>query len=123
MNLFDPYGLEPVTDPTPKNTNKKELSQTPSAIAQRIKQQKVQAKICELKEEMGCYDCGIKNPAIIEFHHEVDDPSNRNFNKLNTFASLEKELKKGKFLCRNCHGIRHIDPETGKVNYGNINFR
>ena len=123
MNLFDPYGLETVEEPKPKNKEKKKLSQNPNAISKRNIQQKVQAKIYSLKEENGCYDCGIKNPAIIEFHHEVDDPTNRNFNKLNTFASLERELKKGKFLCRNCHGLRNTDPVTGKVDYTKIDFR
>jgi hypothetical protein len=121
MNLFDPYGLETVEEPKPKNINPPPLSK--KTICKRKFQQKVQAKIYSLKEEKGCYDCGIKNPAIIEFHHEVDDPTNRNFNKLNTFASLERELKKGKFLCRNCHGLRHTDPVTGKVDYTKIDFR
>jgi predicted HNH restriction endonuclease len=67
------------------------------------------------KTTLACVICGVKHPAVIDFHHVVRT-NKKNVSKLvrnNAFSQLRKELKKCIPLCSNCHRILHYE-ETFK---------
>jgi hypothetical protein len=58
----------------------------------------------------GCYQCGEKHPAALDFHHI--DPSIKSFNistaiTSKTIAGLQEEIKKCVVICANCHRKLH----------------
>jgi hypothetical protein len=87
--------------------------------------EEVRQMINEIKRNTVCCDCGAgkDKPGILVFHHTVVCPKNRKLSSCPNKYALKRELKKGVFVCWNCHADRHTDKETGKVDYANINFR
>jgi hypothetical protein len=62
------------------------------------------------KNSLSCLHCGAKHPAIIDFHHVVQDPANVSINDLTKYGNYErafKEVEKCIPLCANCHRIFH----------------
>lgn len=64
-----------------------------------------------------CESCGNNNRFCLEFHHFSDDKENK-FNTLrfSRWSDIEKELKKCKLLCRNCHKEFHCS--SNGLKYG-----
>ncbi len=64
-----------------------------------------------LKSEIGCNQCGINNPIVLDFHHR--DSKNKKFGLDYYHASkyciqkILQEILKCKILCANCHRLHH----------------
>lgn len=68
------------------------------------------------KSRIGCAHCGLKHPAIIDFHHLVRDKDYRSVNRLiacSQFKAAYEEVKKCIPLCANCHRIHHYNEKKG----------
>jgi hypothetical protein len=66
----------------------------------------------EFKSSLSCTSCGIKHPAVIDFHHLVRDDSYQSIHKLirnGRFTAARAEAAKCLPLCANCHRITHYD--------------
>lgn len=68
------------------------------------------------KLKKGCKECGVKHPAILEYHHK--DPSKKNMEiavnyKFTSMYNLLKEIAKCDVLCSNCHRTLHWDIKNG----------
>ena len=64
----------------------------------------------EYKATLACTICGENDPATLDFHHAVRDPSNRKLGNLLRNAAYEaayEEIKKCIVLCSNCHRKHH----------------
>jgi hypothetical protein len=80
-----------------------------------------------------CFDCGWKKiTKLLEFHHTVvgnekHKPYRRGKTKsprkAKNLTEMHAELDKGEFLCRNCHGERHFNHDTGQIEWFNNNLR
>jgi hypothetical protein len=70
------------------------------------------------KRTLSCTKCGIKHPAVIDFHHvDRDDPNKQKVHKLvcsGRFKAAYKEIEKCMVLCANCHRILHYEETHGK---------
>lgn len=73
------------------------------------------------KEQQGCYVCGERCSAIIDFHHTNPDEKEGQVSRLMmcSMKRLLKELQKCICLCRNCHGKLHADLFSLLLNYHN----
>lgn len=66
----------------------------------------------EFKETLSCSQCGIKHPAVIDFHHT--DPKTKikgvhEFARMGSYKKAFAEVKKCIVLCANCHRILHYE--------------
>lgn len=64
------------------------------------------------KASLSCTVCGVKHPAVIDFHHV--DPSTKTaavhtFIQDSRFTAAYEEIKKCVALCANCHRIHHYN--------------
>ena len=64
------------------------------------------------KASLSCTVCGVKHPAVIDFHHV--DPSTKTaavhtFIQDSRFTAAYEEVKKCVALCANCHRIHHYN--------------
>jgi len=62
----------------------------------------------------GCENCGEKDIFKLCFHHENNIYKEYEINKLKGYrwSLIEKEIKKCKLLCQNCHHELHFDNEV-----------
>jgi len=79
-----------------------------------IKTQEKYDYIRKIKATAPCTDCGAifpDNPECLDFDHLEDDKKSFNISQAGwkTVAQIDEELKKGEWVCANCHRIR-----TGK---------
>ena len=78
----------------------------------------------QIRDSQCCLDCGYnKITAVLEFHHLTAHDDDTNPRELDSIRIMLRELRKGVFLCPTCHRIRHLNPETGLVNTGNLSLR
>jgi len=65
----------------------------------------------KLKIERGCLDCGIKHPAVLDFHHIEPRQGGKCIPELVSetvsLVRLMEEIARCVVLCANCHRIRH----------------
>jgi len=66
----------------------------------------------EFKETLSCSQCGIKHPAVIDFHHT--DPATKikgvhEFARMGSYKKAFAEVEKCIVLCANCHRILHYE--------------
>jgi hypothetical protein len=64
------------------------------------------------KAEIGCQDCGISDPRVLDLHHRPDEEKIAHVNVLRTRAgwgTVRAEMEKCDVLCANCHRIRHAE--------------
>lgn len=72
-----------------------------------------------VKQWCGCADCGVKNYHVLHFHHL--DPKKKAYSLAKmvgnglSISRVKEELKKGIFVCANCHIMRHV--KNGVLNY------
>jgi L-lysine 2,3-aminomutase len=75
-----------------------------------LQKQKQQFKrmLSELKESRGCYDCGEKNPIVLDFDHLKDKKYNvsRMVHDGFSWKAILKEIEKCEVVCANCHRVR-----------------
>jgi hypothetical protein len=73
-------------------------------------------KLHEVKRNLGCHDCGIKDPRVLDFHHR--DPKQKHFTigrKPNASRrKMRKEMAKCNVLCANCHRIVEYEKRRKK---------
>lgn len=68
--------------------------------------------LLDYKEKRGCQKCGVKDPRVLEFHH---DSGNKEFSIAERGRDrygkdrLEREMKKCSIYCANCHRIFHFE--------------
>jgi 5-methylcytosine-specific restriction endonuclease McrA len=73
----------------------------------------------EQKGSTGCRECGITDPAVLDFHHR--DPSEKTMaiGEMITHGysvdKLETEIAKCDVLCANCHSKEHHDGTDGSA--------
>lgn len=89
-------------------SNNKALSQQRTKDSSRVRKRKWDA----FKASLSCTACGVKHPAVIDFHHV--DPSTKTaavhtFIQDGRFAAAYEEVKKCVALCANCHRIHHYN--------------
>jgi len=64
--------------------------------------------IWDYKAKCGCQHCGEKDPACLDFHHDVGDKESAISNvKTWGIKKLEEEISKCIVLCANCHRRLH----------------
>ena len=58
-----------------------------------------------------CENCGENNIFVLEFHHKNRDDKEINISKIREcrWSTIEKEIKKCKLLCGNCHSELHFN--------------
>lgn len=80
---------------------------TDKELAHRQKQQ-FKKKLAELKESVGCTDCGISNHIVLDFDHIRDKKYNvsRMIHDGFSWKAILKEIEKCEVVCANCHRIR-----------------
>lgn len=64
----------------------------------------------DFKATLICSECGFKNPAALDFHHEHPENKEHNVNRLvsdGRFKKAYEEAKKCVVLCANCHRVHH----------------
>jgi hypothetical protein len=68
-------------------------------------------KLAELKESIGCVDCGVKNHIVLDFDHLRDKKYNisRMIHDGFSWKAIMKEIEKCEVVCANCHRIRTHD--------------
>jgi hypothetical protein len=91
----------------------KEKVKANTAKAKRVHRQ----KWATFKTTLSCTKCGVKHPAVIDFHHVIRDKTKRSVNKLvanGCFAAAMEETKKCIPLCANCHRILHWEEAKQK---------
>jgi hypothetical protein len=66
------------------------------------------AFIRRYKALVGCVDCGIKNPIVLEFDHLDGSKKIGNISNMvdRRLSALKKEIRKCEVVCANCHRIR-----------------
>ena len=70
----------------------------------------LQAFIRSIKRELGCADCGINEPLVLQFDHRDPDSKKGTIGK--KFAAwgpktIREEIAKCDVVCANCHIMRH----------------
>jgi hypothetical protein len=64
------------------------------------------------KGSLSCAHCGVKHPAVIDFHHTVKDETYQSVFALaanGRYAAARKEASKCVALCANCHRVLHYE--------------
>jgi hypothetical protein len=61
------------------------------------------------KQAMGCQDCGITNPVVLDFDHRRDKRSRVSSMRAQGWSlmTIIREIEKCEVRCANCHRIRH----------------
>jgi hypothetical protein len=79
--------------------------------------ERIRGAVRAIKVEAGCFHCGIRHPAVLEFHHW--DPANKSFRieeAVSAGRALEfilPEIAKCRVVCANCHRIIHWEERQG----------
>ncbi len=73
----------------------------------------------EQKESRGCNQCGVGDPAVLDFHHTDPQTKRMAINEMVTHGygkdELRSEIAKCVVLCTNCHRKEHSDvPDAGR---------
>lgn len=65
-------------------------------------------QLADIKESAGCFDCGIKDPIVLDFDHIRDKKYNVSQMIRDGFSwkAILKEIEKCEVVCANCHRIR-----------------
>jgi hypothetical protein len=70
-------------------------------------------KVNEIKVAMGCADCGIQHPAVLDFHHiePVNGDKTKRVSQMISsglrWQAILEQIDKCIVLCANCHRKRH----------------
>lgn len=84
-------------------------------LSQKLWKRQTKRWFWQLKESLECIQCGIKHPAVLQFHHrsettkqyEISRMVNQNLNH----DLILKEIAKCDVLCANCHAIWHYEDQ------------
>lgn len=67
------------------------------------------AFVHRVKRVLGCIDCGVKNPVILEFDHVKGEKINNIADMVHRPLSVDvikEEIRKCEVRCANCHRIK-----------------
>jgi hypothetical protein len=80
---------------------------TEKELAHRQKKQ-FRRQLAEIKETSGCFDCGIKDPIVLDFDHVRDKKYNVSQMIRDGFSwkAIKNEIAKCEVVCANCHRVR-----------------
>lgn len=69
----------------------------------------LRARVSDYKTQLGCSDCDIRDPRVLDFDH-IEDNKEDNVsalvNKTVAWSSILAEMLKCEVVCSNCHRIR-----------------
>lgn len=68
-----------------------------------------------VKKMLGCVDCGIKNPIVLEFDHVKGNKINNIADMVNQsygLSTIKEEMRKCEVRCANCHRIKTHERRT-----------
>lgn len=73
----------------------------------------------EYKNSRGCKQCGVDDPAVLDFHHTDPETKRMGISEMVTYGygktELRSEIETCEILCTNCHRKEHFEvPETGQ---------
>lgn len=74
------------------------------------KRRELQARVTELKVSRGCALCGIKHPAVLQFHHTRGEKAFEiaiAVAQCFAWERIEEEIAKCDVVCANCHHKAH----------------
>ena len=79
--------------------------------------QEYKIRLAKIKEDFGCFDCGINNHIILDFDHIRDKKYNisRMIHDGFSWKSIKKEIEKCEVVCANCHRIRTHNRLTKQI--------
>lgn len=63
-------------------------------------------RLMQIKMEIGCIDCGNKNPLCLDFDHQHSKVKNLSDMCGGKWEKIEYELSKCEVRCSNCHRIK-----------------
>jgi hypothetical protein len=70
----------------------------------------------ERKRDAGCSECGITDPACLDYHHRNTGNKSMSVGRMVTFGygtdGIETETANCEVLCANCHRTEHWQPPT-----------
>ena len=71
--------------------------------------QRKMAYLDEIKQSLGCADCGIHDIRVLEMHHRSDEEKIKTVAAMRAYPwpKFKAEIAKCDVLCANCHKIRH----------------
>jgi hypothetical protein len=82
-----------------------------------VRKAEFRSRLAGIKEEAGCKDCGIKHPAVLQFHHRDVAEKRADVGSLvssnRSWGVIQTEVDKCDVLCANCHLIRHHNEQSG----------
>ena len=93
--------------------NNKELSIARTTV----QHQREKAQWEEYKASLSCAICGVRHPAVIDFHHVDPATKTASVHVLvgnRRYAAAREEIKKCITLCANCHRIHHYEEHQAK---------
>lgn len=95
-----------------REANRRSYARNKESVGDKNKTYKtfMRQKWREYKATLACVVCGENEPAALDFHHVVRDPSNRKLYELlrnGAYAAAYEEIKKCIVLCANCHRKEH----------------
>lgn len=109
-----PYKDPAVLKAKHKEYSKKHYEKRKAEGSTRLKKSNQEKKQVwrEFKETLSCSQCGIKHPAVIDFHHA--DPKTKiksvhEFARTGSYKKAFAEVEKCIVLCANCHRILHYE--------------
>ncbi len=103
-------------------SNRRSYARNKKAVGAKVKEYKTELRQRwqEYKATLMCTVCNESDPATLDFHHAVRDPTNRKLATLlrnGAWADVYEEIKKCIVLCSNCHR-KHHQRERDKTKRG-----
>ena len=95
-----------------REANRRSYARNKQSVGDKVKSYKTRLREewKAYKSTLMCTVCGENDPAALDFHHAVRDPSNRKLYDLlrnGAYAAAYEEIKKCVVLCANCHRKHH----------------
>ena len=95
-----------------KAANRRSYARNKKSVGDKVKAYKTKLRQAwkAYKATLVCAVCGENDPAALDFHHAVRDPSNKKLHILlrnGAYDSAYEETKKCIVLCANCHRKHH----------------
>lgn len=78
----------------------------------RVQKQRARESWIAFKSQFSCAHCGVKHPAVIDFHHLVRDETYQSVFQLaanGAYKAAREEASKCLALCANCHRLLHFE--------------
>ena len=95
-----------------RKSNRESYARNREQVGAKVKEYKtlLRAEWQKYKATLVCTICGESDPATLDFHHAVRDPTNRKLSNLlrnSAYRDVYEEIKKCIVLCANCHRKHH----------------